>query len=177
MNLDKLNNLISVIRELKVENINPKKLKAEFFDILEYLYVMGVTDCQKELGIDLTPKAKSLDKEYSGETIGQKFDKYVETGDTEALITLIDSEGIRALNEGGFETAELVKDEDILKTWVTMNDLRVRDTHWLLEGVTLPINEKFTTVDGDEALYPHGFSNASNNANCRCILTYRQGSL
>jgi uncharacterized protein with gpF-like domain len=60
--------------------------------------------------------------------------------------------------------------KDLYKTWVTMRDDRVRETHDYLEGMKIPINEPFVTYDMDEAMYPGGFSLPENNVNCRCTL-------
>jgi hypothetical protein len=51
-------------------------------------------------------------------------------------------------------------------------DNRVRDTHFYLEGMTVDINDKFYTYDGDSAYRPGGFEKAENNCGCRCLLMY-----
>jgi hypothetical protein len=58
------------------------------------------------------------------------------------------------------------------KTWVTMMDDRVRDTHDYLEGETVGIGEDFYTYDGDHASAPGLFELAENNVNCRCELLF-----
>lgn len=59
------------------------------------------------------------------------------------------------------------------KVWATMEDERVRTTHEFLDGVGVPLDTLFFTIDGDSARYPGDFTKAENNTNCRCILTYR----
>lgn len=59
-----------------------------------------------------------------------------------------------------------------VKTWRTKKDERVRDTHRFLEGVTIPIDQRFWTIDGDSAMTPGGFATAQENVNCRCFLVY-----
>lgn len=59
-----------------------------------------------------------------------------------------------------------------MKTWQTQKDERVRDTHRFLQGVTIPTDQRFWTIDGDSALTPGGFLTAQNNVNCRCVLVY-----
>ena len=61
---------------------------------------------------------------------------------------------------------------DVYKTWQTMQDDRVRETHDYLEGMTIPLKEKFKTLDMDEADAPGGFTLPENNVNCRCWLSY-----
>ena len=55
------------------------------------------------------------------------------------------------------------------KQWVTAGDERVRDPHAWLDGVIVPIDEKFY-VDGDSAMAPGGFALPELNVNCRCEL-------
>lgn len=104
------------------------------------------------------------------------------------LVNLVESEYVRVTNEtrhltiDRFETDgqakkekwNRTKDNLIRKTWQTMRDDKVRDTHDYLENRTIPFNERFFTYDGDSAQYPHGFSKAENNVNCRCWVTYTQ---
>ena len=58
------------------------------------------------------------------------------------------------------------------KTWHTMGDNKVRDTHAPLDGVSAPINGQFYTWDADSAPAPGQFEKADNNVNCRCWLTF-----
>jgi hypothetical protein len=53
-----------------------------------------------------------------------------------------------------------------------MDDDRVRDTHMFLEGVEVPMGERFYTFDGDSAMIPGDFALPENNINCRCTLSY-----
>lgn len=60
------------------------------------------------------------------------------------------------------------------KTWVTMNDNRVRDTHAEVDGVVLPIEEPFQVGDS-ELLFPMDISlgaSAEEVVNCRCTVEY-----
>ena len=59
----------------------------------------------------------------------------------------------------------------VMKTWVTMADDRVRDTHDYLEGMSVPINERFFTFDNDYGRYPGDFQLPQNNINCRCRIS------
>lgn len=61
------------------------------------------------------------------------------------------------------------------KTWVTMQDNKVRDTHKALDGVTIDIGETFK-VGMAEMRFPCdeelAFDYPEEIANCRCILEY-----
>lgn len=90
------------------------------------------------------------------------------------LSRLAETEAHRVLNEAILDSAlEYAKNNPnttVTKTWVTMLDDRVRETHDYLEGVTVPVDSRFYTFDGDSAMAPGGFSKPQNSINCRCIL-------
>ena len=89
------------------------------------------------------------------------------------LVTLAESEFHRVYNQavenGGQEFARR-GNPNVTKTWYTVRDEKVRETHDYLEGVSVRIGEDFYTFDGDHAAYPGGFLKVENNANCRCIV-------
>ena len=91
------------------------------------------------------------------------------------LSVLAETEAHRVINDAIMDSGDkYLRDNpgaNLNKTWVTMNDDRVRETHDYLEGVTVPYNARFYTFDGDSAMFPGDFQNAENNVNCRCILT------
>jgi len=73
---------------------------------------------------------------------------------------------------GDYENA--VEDGYTKKQWHTMRDNKVRDTHVLMEGKTIPINDYFD-VNGSKMRYPHDLSmnpDINEIANCRCVCTY-----
>lgn len=146
-----------------------------FRDSLEDAYIEGFASAEymlkQEEDIEEELLLLAVDKEYDGESIFTKFDNYYENGDTEATKTLMESEFHRVYNEGGMDMARATG-KQVYKTWNTMQDERVREEHDYLEGQTIPLEDKFVTLDLDEAYAPGGFSLASSNANCRCWLTY-----
>ncbi len=59
------------------------------------------------------------------------------------------------------------------KIWVATNDGKTRDSHAALDGVQIPMNDRFD-VDGDMLDYP-GDPEANypeSVINCRCALAY-----
>lgn len=95
------------------------------------------------------------------------------TGETnllDSIIRIAETETHRDSNEAALETA--INGGATTKTWLTMADDRVRDTHIYLENVTVGIDEDFYTYDGDHAPAPGLFSLPENNINCRCELMY-----
>lgn len=146
-----------------------------FRDCLEDAYIEGFASAeymlQQEEDIEDDLLFFALEKEYDGESIYEKFVDYYENGDSEKLKVLMDSEFHRVYSQGGIDMATETG-RPVMKTWVTMADDRVRETHDYLEGMTIPLNEKFRTLDMDEALAPGGFTLPDNNCNCRCLLSY-----
>lgn len=68
-----------------------------------------------------------------------------------------------------YEDAEAMGIE-LQKTWVATLDDRTRDAHIELDGVTVPVDEKFTNSIGD-IMYPADPSADGENCyNCRCTL-------
>lgn len=127
---------------------------------------------------------RTIEKTYDGKTAYDRIQEYVEDRDTESLKRVFETEFHRVYNTGSYDRAEAVeksldqepekadKKKRVTKTWLTMRDDRVRDTHRYIEGISIPIDGVFATFDGDEARFPGGFSRVENNANCRCILKY-----
>lgn len=146
-----------------------------FRDSLEDAYIEGFASAeymlQQEEDIEEELLLLAIDKEYGGESIFTKFDSYYENGDSEALTRLMESEYNRAYNQGGIDMASSTG-RTVYKTWETMQDDRVRETHDYLDGQTIPLSQKFVTLDLDEADAPGGFSLPENNVNCRCWLSY-----
>ena len=109
-------------------------------DLLILAYQRGADDVQGMLDyffytdfIDVDLLATSLNKSIDGKTALQRVQEYVDNGGTLADIQrVVDTECHRCYNDGSFDTANKVQDESgliINKTWKTMKDNRVRDTH------------------------------------------------
>lgn len=57
----------------------------------------------------------------------------------------------------------------VTKTWRSVKIPTTRDTHYKLDGTTVPIDGWFQTVNG-RAKYPGGFGIACEDVNCLCYL-------
>lgn len=119
---------------------------------------------------DIPDLTSILNWVYPRGTTSEIFDKDVT--DREKLQRMIEAEANRCFNSGVIEAG---KGENVTKTWETMGDEKVRDTHWFLEGKTIPFDEEFITYDGDSAQAPGMFELAENNVNCRCFISLRKG--
>lgn len=89
---------------------------------------------------------------------------------TDAIIRIAETETHRIANTSALDTATRAGART--KTWVTMLDDKVRETHDYLEGMTVGVKEDFYTFDGDHASAPGLFSLPENNINCRCELVF-----
>lgn len=88
----------------------------------------------------------------------------------DAIIRIADTEMHRIANQAALDTAKYAGAK--YKTWATMLDDKVRDTHDYLEGMTVGIDEDFYTYDGDHAPAPGLFELPENSINCRCELIF-----
>jgi hypothetical protein len=95
-----------------------------------------------------------------------------ENGTVDDIVRIIETESHRVYNDSILDVGEQAEADTggVSKTWFTVGDDRVRETHEYLEGETVPVNERFYTFDGDSAMYPGGFALPQNNINCRCAI-------
>ncbi len=166
-----------------MEEENRMKSLDWMWELMEYLYVLGFNDAREELGVvaeDMATflpsdymdrKWDALYKQYDGLDFSDRTKIYAELGDIQSLLRVAETDGHRIYESGGSTGAEGIA---TTKTWHTMDDDRVRDTHEYLEERTVGINERFYTFDGDSAMFPGDFSLVQNNVRCRCWTTYNR---
>ena len=173
LKLDELNDISTKIALAD----NAKKAVEMFEDTLISAYVEGFIGAKYIFG-DTSLSLKeyqmrdALSKDYDGVTIQERLIDHYKRGRLGEIKNLVESEFHRV-----YTTAQLNGAEELgakSKTWVTVGDDKVRETHAYLEGQTIPIDELFYTIDGDSALSPGDFYLAGNNANCRCILDFTE---
>ena len=147
----------------------------DLLGMLIMAYERGHRDVNEMLETDLPVDDKRMYEviyhTIDGKTFEDRARTHIREEDPGRLIDLAESEYHRVYNTSGNDTAE-TSGLAVTKTWVTMMDDRVRETHDFLEGVTLPLAERFYTIDGDSARFPGDFMNAENNVNCRCLLLF-----
>lgn len=134
-----------------------------------------IEDYVVDMDIDIDKLQEALFAQIAGQTFEQRVRQYASDGDLTGVKKVAETEFHRMYEQSALETATKLskeKGKSINKTWFTMLDDKVRDTHDYLEGTTVGLDEKFFTYDGDSALYPSGFENAENNVNCRCTVIY-----
>ena len=110
---------------------------------------------------------KIADKTWE-ERVSEHLDD--EAGTVDEIIRVVDTDLNRVYNDSILDVGERA-DGTVMKTWVTMMDERVRDTHDYLQSTSVPIDSRFYTFDGDSARYPGDFTLPQNNVNCRCRIS------
>ena len=139
--------------------------------------------------IDVDDMEKSVFKDIAGKDWEQRVSEYYDSdsGTVDDVIRVVDTDMNRIYNDSVLDVGEKANrgkvertDTDIpvpdaqgrvMKTWVTMADDRVRDTHQYLEGMSVPVNSRFFTYDNDSARYPGDFADPQNNCGCRCRIS------
>lgn len=164
----------------------------EVYELLVLALVYGIDNVNDWLNVDVELPIETTEsilfKPIDGLTWADRISLYFDTEEdgkvvisgqetdlTDAILKVAESETTRIFNESEQAAAEEATRQTgrpTVKTWRTKKDERVRDTHRFLEGVTIPIDQRFWTIDGDSALTPGGFLTAQENVNCRCVLVY-----
>lgn len=179
--MDELNRLGEDIRQRfggasLQDNLQEKEdIIDELLDLFLLAYAMGNSVTNENLSSNYAPSVddvmKVVDAEVAGKTWRERVADYFANGGTGAdLARIADTETHRIANTAALDTAKYAGARN--KTWVTMMDDRVRDTHDYLEGETVGIDDDFYTYDGDHASAPGLFELAENNVNCRCELLF-----
>ena len=154
-----------------------KKLD-DFKDYLEFVlclvYAYGWHDAEEIVGT--VPFKDGIDtKTVNAEIADKTFrERITEESSYEEVLRIIDTESHRDYNTAVYEAAK-ESGVAVKKIWQTMLDDKVRETHQYLEGIEVGLDDLFYTEDGDSALFPGGFSDPSNNINCRCAVTIVRG--
>ena len=126
----------------------------ELLDLFLLAYAMGNSVTNENLSSYYEPSVddvmKVVDEKVAGKTWRERVEEYFANGGTGADIARIaDTEMHRIANTAALDTAKRAGATS--KTWITMLDDRVRDTHDYLEGETVGIDDDFYTYDGDHA--------------------------
>jgi len=188
---DEIESIKTRLREQYYAQSAAQKVKKEYFedeifDLLVLAWLMGVDDVNAELSIEGEPSIEDMEKcifrKIDGEDFRDRVRKHLDNDDIEGVLLVADTEAMHSYNDGKFVTARDAADGmeettdggglSVMKTWRTMLDERVRDTHAYLEGMSVPVDAEFYTYDGDHAPYPTAFGRAENNCGCRCVTEY-----
>lgn len=179
--MDELNRVGEDIRH-RFDGVSLEDNKEEEEDIIDELldlfllaYAMGNSITNENLSSDYRPSADDVmevvDAKVAGKTWRERVEEYFSNGGTgEDIARIAETESHRIANKAALDTAKYAGATK--KTWATMLDDRVRESHDYLEGMTVDIDDEFFTFDGDHAPAPGLFETAENNVNCRCELLF-----
>jgi hypothetical protein len=114
----------------------------------------------------------SIFRKIADKTWEERVSEYLddEAGTVDEIIRVVDTDLNRVYNDSILDVGERA-DGTVMKTWQTMEDDRVRDTHFPLQSVKIPVDARFYAWDGDSARYPGDFTLPENNINCRCRIS------
>ena len=164
-----------------------KKLVEDAIDDLLLLFILAYVcgkdhaceDLDAEVEIDEGQMQAAVYQEIKGETWVDRVTEHMKSFDVEAVMMVAETEVNRDFNQGAMNSAALIEKKTgrtAMKTWNTMLDEKVRDSHYPLEGTKIRLPELFCTFDyagnADYADQPGHFSTPENNVNCRCYLTF-----
>ena len=166
---------------------NKKRRIDEILEMLIIAYMFGnesgnymlsgetaPTQDDKELPIPIRVDSMngSIFRKIADKTWEERVSEYLddEAGTVDEIIRVVDTDLNRVYNDSILDVGERA-DGTVMKTWQTMEDDRVRDTHFPLQSVKIPVDARFYAWDGDSARYPGDFTLPENNINCRCRIS------
>ena len=150
---------------------------AEMLDLAPLLVALDEPDEETEApqtDVDTAAMESVIYLPVEGKTFADRVLEYALLDDIEGIRTVAETEYHRVYNTAADQTARSASGQ-VSKRWRTVGDNVVREAHRYLEGVEVPLDAEFYTCDGDHAAFPGGFTQARNNVNCRCIVTYTRG--
>ena len=147
----------------------------EMLDLFLLAYTQGNEVTSMNLGTSWQPTIEDVNDTVNAEVAGKTWkerteDYFANGGSVDDIVRIVETETHRIANTAALATAK--KAGATSKTWLTMMDDKVRDTHDYLLGVKVGIEDDFITFDGDRAQAPGMFGMAENNVNCRCELVF-----
>lgn len=193
LHIDELNTLKAEISEI----VRTVETEAEHYDSIDFLidllastvittveeYLEQEYNAAYATGIDgwidsepdETTRRAAIYAKVGGKSFDERIVEYLSDGldGFESKInTLIDTDGHRIRQEATLDAGESLHGVGltVTKTWNSVKIPTTRDTHYLLDGTTIPLNEQFETVNG-KTLAPGCFGVAEEDVNCLCYLT------
>lgn len=188
MPFDELNTFKGMVTEYKTEPLTlfeKEKKREDILDYIDYLlfeaYFYGNVQAMQDLGIlDKDPAEivnqrraeEVITKPVADKTYTERITEYLddENSTVEDFMRVAETDSTRIYNTGVVDGGKASGVKGVQKQWVTMDDDRVRSTHDYLQSMTVPLDDKFFTYDGDSAMAPGGFALPENNINCRCYI-------
>ena len=144
---------------------------------LEDTYLEGYAGTYYKLGIPLITAGigrlslSAVMALTAGETFADRIRSLPEGYTQWELDRIVATEGHRVYVNGQTDAAEALQSTGrlLMKRWDATLDGKTRETHRLLDGTMLRLEEQFVTVNGS-SLSPGHFGIEAEDINCRCIL-------
>lgn len=194
-----VNNLIQRLDELKILLSDVLIENAENLeDIADYIAIM-ISVAMEEIyelawygeldtagiGDDIRPTERQIqdciNQPVGDMTLTERINGYIAETDNEVPVSTIIDKIKAAVEDDGFRVYEnavlecgLALDDEgyiVTKTWNAIIDEVTRETHFELNGTTIPVDEYFVTSGGAAALAPKMFGVPSEDIHCRCVIT------
>ena len=132
-------------------------------------------EVERTINIEVDAMNDAIYRRIADKTWEQRVSEYIDddNGTVDEIVRVVDTDLNRVYNDSILNVGERARrsDKPVMKTWQTMEDERVRSTHDYLQSMTVPVDRRFYTYDGDSARYPGDFTLAENNVNCRCRIS------
>lgn len=195
---DELNNIRTKLSGMVGEMVEDrrfdrKRLEDTIFELITMGYAYGIEvaglDLEQDIPLHYERMVDTAWVKTAGETFADRVQTHLSEAEealasedpetvakrlTDQLSVIAETETHRAINTGGLDGAQEYAgshgNESIFKTWVTMEDDRVRLEHDLLDGATVPLNARFYSWSGDSARFPGDFMSPELNIGCRCVI-------
>ena len=113
---------------------------------------------------------------YNGDTYKTMATRLKDSleGDVINPTRIVRTESGRVMQVAQLDVLNPVADKiTVYKKYITAGDERVRTSHKALNGVEVGFREMFTYPSGKQTIAPRMSGYASEDINCRCILSYR----
>lgn len=176
---DELNTLKSEMEADKAKDAEQFKKRKGYYidevtDLFVLAYVFGTAEVGNELNTKLEPDISEMrsviEERFDGKDYKDRLNEYFDSGTDYDITRVLDTDVHRIYNAAKFNGAR--RGGATTKTWRTQLDLKVRDTHDYLEGVTVPLDAEFYTYNGNHTFYPGQFGVAEEDVNCRCYVEF-----
>ena len=164
---------VGTATEAESRTLSASAVEDELEDLLIMAYTMGVDYANDVLGTDVKADTQELQdtiyRKIDGKDFKDRVREHMADGQYGLVGNTARTDAQMAYNQAVLNTAQASGKSGIRKKWFTMGDNLVRDAHWQLEGVTIPIEDEFY-IDDAHAMRPCGFGVPELDCNCRCFL-------
>lgn len=173
--IDELNTLNEYVTRTveQTGEVSATEAEDELEDLLILAYVGGCEYANEVLGTELKPDTekmqKAIFKKFDGKDFRDRISEYAPEGKYGSIARVADTDTHRVYNQAILDTVEQ-SGRNVKKTWRTMGDIKVRDTHDYLEGITVDWDSDFVTYNGDHTKFPGEFGKPELDCNCRCVI-------